>query len=140
MAITFEKVLVLKNIPLFSKASEMALADLIAVAEERTVKAGDIICDDKTENHWLYMILSGTAHLKEGKTVVGELGARQVFGETTVLSPAPLPYQVVAHDKVTLLRVEGDQLYRMISLHPTLGKGFIGELSQRLRLAQTKNF
>lgn len=139
MAITFEKVLVLKNIPFFAKASEMALADLIAVAEERTLKAGEVIADDKTENHWLYMILAGTVHLKEGKEVVGELGPRQVFGETTVLSPAPLPYQVVAHDKVTLLRVEGDQLCRMMSLHPTLGKGFIGELSQRLRAVQMKN-
>ena len=30
MAMTFEKVLVLKNIPIFAEASEMALSDLIA--------------------------------------------------------------------------------------------------------------
>ena len=58
MAMTFEKVLVLKNIPIFADASEMALADLIASCEEKTYKAGDVIMDNKNANRYLYIILS----------------------------------------------------------------------------------
>lgn len=139
MAITFEKVLVLKNIPIFEQASEMALADLIASCEEKTYKAGDVILDNKTLSRYLYIILSGTVHVMDGETVVHELSARQFFGETTVFSPAVLPFENVAHEKTTLLRISGERLYQMMALHPTLGKGFIGELSRRLRQEQLKN-
>lgn len=137
--ITFEKVLVLKNIPFFAEASELALSDLIAVCEEHTVKSGEEITSIGEENKYLFMILSGNVHvLDKDDNLLSEYGARQVFGDTTVLSPAILPYKSVAQTQTTFLRVSGDQLYRMMSLHPTLAKGFIGELSKRLRQEQIK--
>ena len=139
MAITFEKVLVLKNIPFFANASELALSDLIAVCEEHTVKAGETILEADHENHFLFMILSGQVHMLDGDTLIAELGARQIFGETTVMNPVPFPYRVIAQSQTTFLRVSGEQLYRMMALHPTLAKGFIGELSRRLHQEQTKN-
>lgn len=139
MSITFEKVLVLKNIPFFTNSSELALSDLIAVCEEHTVKAGETIIEAGKENHFLFMILSGQIHILDGDKLVAELGARQIFGETTVMNPAVIPYHVVAQSQTTFLRVSGEQLYRMMALHPTLAKGFIGELSQRLHREQTKN-
>ncbi len=138
MAITFEKVLVLKNISIFSEASESALSDLIASAEEKTYKAGDMIMDQDRENHYLFIILTGEVHCIDHKEVISELGARQYFGETTVLSPAILPYHVRAVSKTTLLRISGSRLYQMMALHPSLAKGFIGELSKRLRQEQVK--
>ena len=86
------------------------------------------------------MILLGNIHVidMEGNLIT-EVGARQVFGETTVMSPAILPYRVVAQTQTTFLRVSGDQLYRMMALHPSLAHGFIGELSKRLRQLQIEN-
>ena len=138
--ITYEKVLVLKNIPFFADASELALSDLIAACDEHTVKAGETIVEMGTENKFLFMVLAGTLHvLNDKKELLSEIGPRQVFGDTTVMSPAVLPYQVVAQTQTTFLRIGGDQLYRMLALHPSLAKGFIGELSKRLRQAQLKN-
>lgn len=139
MSITFEKVLVLKNIPIFSSASEMALADLAVACEEKTYKAGEVIVDSKTANRYLYIILSGAVRVVDGDNVVHELNARQFFGETTVFSPAILPFENIAHEKTTVLRIGSDKLYQMMALHPSLGKGFIGELSRRLRQEQLKN-
>ena len=137
--ITFEKVLVLKNIPFFSDASELALSDLISVCEEQTGKAGEVIAELGKENRYLYMILSGNVHILDSNSeLIAEYGARQVFGDTTVMSPAILPYQITAQTQTTFLRVSGEQLYRMMALHPTLAFGFIGELSKRLRLEQIK--
>ena len=138
--ITYEKVLVLKNIPFFAEASELALSDLIAVCEEHTVKTGDVILESGQENKHLFMILAGTVHIIGAEeNLISEVGARQVFGETTVLSPAILPYRIQAQTQTTFLKVSGDQLYRMMALHPSLAYGFIGELSKRLRQEQMKN-
>ena len=138
--ITYEKVLVLKNIPFFSDASELALSDLISVCDEHTVKADEVILEIGTENKYLFMILSGNVHIiGSDRHLITEVGARQVFGETTVLSPAVLPYRIMAQTQTTFLKVSGDQLYRMMALHPSLAFGFIGDLSKRLRQAQIKN-
>lgn len=136
--ITFEKVLVLKNIPFFEEASELALSDLIMACEEYTFKAGDVIFEEGFENKYLFMILSGTVHLKYQGNLMTELGGRQMFGDTTVLSPAIVPYRAEAQSMTTLLRISGDQLYRVMAMHPSLAKGFIGELSKRLRQEQLK--
>lgn len=139
MSMTFEKVLVLKNIPIFEQATEMALADLISVCQERSYKAGEIILDTETENKFLYIILSGSVRVMDKDEVVHELGPRQFFGETTVLKPACLPFESMAHEKTTVLRIESEKLYQMMALHPSLAKGFMGELSKRLRQEQLKN-
>ena len=138
--ITYEKVLVLKNIPFFAEASELALSDLIAVCEECTAKADEVILESGQENKYLFMILSGNVHvIGDDDHLITEIGARQVFGETTVLSPALLPYRIQAQTQTTFLKVSGDQLYRMMALHPSLAFGFIGELSKRLRQTHIKN-
>ncbi len=139
MSSTFEKVLILKNISIFEEASEMALSDLITVAEEKTYKTGDDIIRDGIENTYLYIILSGSVICTDKNGIVTELGPRQYFGETTVLCPAVIPYTIKANDKTIILRINGDRLYQMISLHPSIAHGFIGELSKRLRQGQFKN-
>lgn len=118
---------------MFEKASEMALSDLIAASDEKTYKAGESLVDEDKENTYLFIILSGSVHCIDKDNVVTEFGPRQFFGETTVLSPAIIPYQIKANEKTTVLRISGHRLYQMMSLHPSIAKGFIGELSRRLR-------
>lgn len=139
MSDTFEKVLVLKNISLFEEASETALSDLIAVSEEKTYKAGEDLIRSGIENTYLYIILSGSVFCTDKDGVVTELGPRQFFGETTVLCPAVIPYEIKANANTSVLRVSGNHLYQMISLHPSIAYGFIGELSKRLRQGHVKN-
>lgn len=133
MSITFEKVLVLKNIPMFENASEMALSDLIAASEEKTYKSGDVMIDNEKENSFLFIVLFGKAVTIQEGEVIQEYAPRQIFGETTVLSPAVLPFPIKALEKTIVLKISGHRLYQVMSLHPSIAKGFIGELSKRLR-------
>lgn len=133
MSITFEKVLILKNIPMFENASEMALSDLIAASEEKTYKAGDVLIDNEKENSFLFIILQGKAGSFQEGEVVQEFTTRQILGETTVLSPAVLPNPIKAIEKTIVLKISGHRLYQVMSLHPSIAKGFIGDLSKRLR-------
>ena len=137
--ITYEKVLVLKNIPLFEKASELALSDLISVAQEQMLKSGEVLLSEKQENNFLYIVLSGSLELCSGKKVIQEFGPRQIIGETTVFSPASLPGTISAADKTFVLKISAEQLYRVMALHPTLAFSFLEELSRRVRLAEKKD-
>ena len=137
--ITYEKVLVLKNVVLFEKASELALSDLISVAEEKMLKAGEILLPKNQENHFLYIVLSGLLERIENKKVVQEFGPRQLIGETSVFSPAVLEGEVKAKEKTFLLKIAPDQLYRVMALHPTLAFSFLEELSRRVRLSEKKD-
>lgn len=137
--ITYEKVLVLKNILLFEKASELALSDLISVSEEHMLKAGEVLLPAGQDNTFLYVILSGALEMVESKKVIQEFGPRQLIGETTVFSPAPLKGEVRAKERSFLLKIASDQLYRVMALHPTLAYSFLEELSRRVRLSEKKD-
>lgn len=133
MSGTFEKVLILKNVTLFENVSESALSDLIMAAEEKTYKPEENILNQKHENHYLFVVLAGLVVCEDDKGTVTEFGPRQFFGETTVLCPAIIPYRIKAAEQTTLLKISGNKLYQVMALHPSLAKGFIGELSRRLR-------
>ena len=133
MSGTFEKVLILKNVSLFETVSESALSDLIMAAEEKTYKSGEEIISRSLENHYLFIVLNGLIQCVDDKGSVTEFGPRQFFGEATVLCPAVIPYDLKAVEQTTLLRISGNKLYQVMALHPSLAKGFIGELSRRLR-------
>ena len=137
--ITYEKVLVLKNVPLFENASELALSDLISVAEERMLKPGEVFLTEKQENTFLYVVLSGLVEMIHHKQVVQEFGPRQLIGEVTVFSPASLNAELKAKEKTFVLRISAEQLYRVMALHPTLAFSFLEELSRRVRLAEKKD-
>ncbi len=134
--ITYEKVLLLKNVPLFEKASELALSDLISEAQEKTLKEGETLLEASQENNHLFLILTGQLNLEQKDTDDVELGPRQMVGETTVFNPAPLGVKVVAHKKTVLLKWTSDQLYTVMSLHPSLAKAFLGTLSHRLKMLE----
>ena len=133
--ITYEKVLVLKNIVLFEKASELALSDLIQAATEKTLKTGDVLLKENQENDALYIVLGGMLELITPEKENHFIAARQMLGETTVFSPAKLG-KVVAKEKTVLLKLTSDKLYGLMALHPSLAYAFLGTLSHRLRMAQ----
>ena len=117
----------------------LALSDLISVAEEEMLKAGETLLESDQENRFLYVVLSGLLEMQENKTPIQEFGPRQIIAETTVFSPAPLPGIITAKKKTILLRISADQLYRIMALHPTLAFSFLEELSRRVRLNEKKD-
>ena len=136
MSITFEKVLVLKNVPMFSGVSEIALADLISASEEKTYKVGEVLLEVGQESKAMYIILSGLVIFEHNGNVVRDLGPRFVFGEETVFSSMPSREKIIAREKTHLLMIESDRLMQMMALHSSLARRFLRELSLRI---QSKN-
>ena len=133
--ITYEKILVLKNIVLFEKASELALSDMVQAATEKTLKENDVLLKADQENDALYIVLAGQLEITTPDKEKQILLPRQMLGETTVFAPAKLG-KVVAKEKTTLLKLSADKFYGLMALHPSLAYAFLGTLSHQLRMAQ----
>ena len=139
MRLTLEKVLVLKNIAAFAEASESALSDLIYASEEVAYPAGHEIVAKGSRNHYLYILLYGRVAVKDGETVLSEAETHQVFGELTALDPASVDVNVVAEEETIALRISSENLYEIMTLHPSIAKGIIKVLVSRLKVIDNRH-
>ncbi len=139
MRLTLEKVLVLKNIAAFAEASESALSDLIYASEEVAYPAGHEIVAKGSRNHYLYILLYGRVAVKDGETVLSEAETHQVFGELTALDPASVDVSVVAEEETIALRISSENLYEIMTLHPSIAKGIIKVLVSRLKVIDNRH-
>lgn len=122
MRLTLEKVLILKDVPLFAGIPEATLSDIIAASEEITVMIGtDLIREGEAWND-MYIILQGQIRFHKNGTTVREYNALDVFGELTALDPAPADVTVTALEDTTLFKISGPALYRLMNEHKALGK------------------
>ncbi|MBQ4472382.1 MAG: cyclic nucleotide-binding domain-containing protein [Alphaproteobacteria bacterium] len=126
MLITIEKVLVLKQIPLFKTVSNMALSDLMAVSEEQTLKKEMVLVEGTKQNRVVYFILSGSAASERGKI----FGAHEAVGLDSVFWVSPARETIKTTEDCVVLKVARDKLYRMMALHPSLATALLHELSR----------
>ena len=131
MLVTIEKVLLLKQIPQFKTVSNLALSDLMAVSVELTVKKGEELIRAGEPNKYMYFLLSGSL-TEEGDKVKTTIEAKAVVGLNSVFLITAAKKRVVTKEKCTLLRVEREQLYRMMALHPSLATTILNELSSMI--------
>ncbi len=133
MRLTLEKILVLKNVPLFAGVPEPALSDFIAASEEIAAMEGtDIIRTGEMWSH-LYIILQGQVRLHRDGRTVSEFSNYGVLGELSALDPAPSAVTVTAVEDTTMFRISGDALYRLMNEHKSIERSVISSLCRQLR-------
>lgn len=133
MRLTLEKVLILKNIPLFSGIPEAALADIINASEETAamigtdiVKAGDLWND-------LYIILQGQVRAHRNGQTLREFDALTTFGELAALDAETADMTITALEDTTMFKLDGAALYRLMNEHKSLERNMFKTLCRRLR-------
>ena len=131
MRLTLEKVLILKNVPLFAGIPEATLSDIVAASEEITVMIGmDLIREGEAWND-MYIILQGQIRFHKNGTTVREYNA---------LDPAPADVTVTALEDTTLFKISGPALYRLMNEHKALGKNIIRMLCRRIKSMRAQTF
>lgn len=133
MQLTLEKILVLKQIPLFSDVPEPALADFIASSEEIVVVAGsDLI---KKDELWqdMFVLLQGQIRISKDGEKIAEFLNHSVFGEIYALDPQSSDFTVTALEDSTLFRISGDALYQLMNEHKSIGRSIISSLCRYVR-------
>ena len=133
MRLTLEKVLILKNIPLFAGIPEAALSDIINASEETASMIGtDIVKEGEIWND-LYIILQGQVRAHRNGQTLREFNALTTFGELAALDAETADMTITALEDTTMFKLTGPALYRLMNEHKSLEKNLIKTLCERLR-------
>jgi CRP/FNR family cyclic AMP-dependent transcriptional regulator len=138
--ITMEKLLVLKSADLFKKTEDEALLELAMLASQAHFLSGETIFKKGDVGTCMFVIVEGRVKVHDGDNMLAELGPGEVFGEMAALSPEVRIATVTAMEDVTLLKIEREIIYEVMSLNSGLAQGIIEVLCQRARsLARLAN-
>lgn len=151
MLLTIEKVLILKSVPIFASVPEGQLVDLATIAEAVEYSEGEVILNQGDLGTSMYIVVDGRVRIFEGvndggSQVMAEkelaiVGTRAVFGELAALDPEPRAASVQALEDCTLLRLDGESLYDLMSGNREMTRGIVHVLCDytRQNLSRAKN-
>ena len=133
MLLTIEKVLILKSVPIFASVPEAELVDLATIVESEDFSEGEVIIREGDLGTSMYIVASGKVRLFTHNTELGTLGNRAVFGELAALDPESRAASIEALEDCTLLRLEGESLYELMSSNREVTRGIIRVLCDYTR-------
>jgi len=133
MLLTIEKVLILKSVKIFSSVPEAQLVDLATIVESVEYDAGEQIVTQGDLGSSMYIVANGKVRVFEGEKELGILGSRAVFGELAALDPEPRAASVEALEDCTLLRLDGESLYDLMSGNKEVTRGIVHVLCDYAR-------
>ncbi len=128
MAGVLDKVLLLRDVPLFQGLSGEELYPVAEIATVESVEPGATVVSQGDASDDLYVVAEGeVAVIKDGETI-GEMGAGKAFGELGVLDGAPRAATIRAKVACRLLRIPRVELEGLLDESPELAKGIIRTL------------
>ncbi|MBV1877655.1 MAG: cyclic nucleotide-binding domain-containing protein [Pseudomonadales bacterium] len=133
MLLTIEKTLILKSVKILSSVPEAQLTDLATIAETRDFAAGEVIIRQGELGTSMYIVARGKVRISDATKELGLLGERTVFGELAALDPEPRAATVEAVEDCTLLRIDGESLYELMSGNKEVTRGIIQTLCEYTR-------
>lgn len=130
---------ILERHPLLAHLPPERLSRLAREGEVETWKGGEDIVAEGSLGDALFLILSGEVAVhRDGKTFA-TLGAGDVFGEMSMVEPAPRSASVSAMSPTFLFRLPHDSLHRLLVDDPETASALLVQivktLSERLRRA-----
>ncbi len=130
---------ILERHPLLAHLPPERLSRLAREGEVETWKGGEDIVAEGSLGDALFLILSGEVAVhRDGKTFA-TLGAGDVFGEMSMVEPAPRSASVSAMSPTFLFRLPNDSLRRLLVDDPETAAALLVQivktLSERLRRA-----
>ncbi len=137
MLSTFEKVLILKSVDIFSETPEDALAEVAAILDDVELKPGDTLFNKGDVGNAMFIIVTGKIHIYDGERSLAKLGERDIFGELTLLDAEPRSAAAAALEPTRLFKLHQETFYELMADYPQIARGIIKALSRRLR-AQNK--
>ena len=136
---TLDKIVFLKQVPLFQDISVEELGRIASIAHEKTYQDGDSLIKQGETSQSLFVIIEGQVEVS-GKNdngtegTIGILGSKQTIGEAGLFDDRPsLVSAHVLFEEVRVLEIIGTEAARLVRLYPDIGVGLLRSISQRLR-------
>jgi CRP/FNR family cyclic AMP-dependent transcriptional regulator len=128
----------LKTVKLFSLLDEAEVAALAAAFKVVKIAGGQEIFAAGDPGDSLYVVYSGRIELSVrdytgDKITLSEVGATELFGETSLLDLGPRSATAVATEESTLLELHRDDLVSFIKSTPSASLDLLAIMARRLR-------
>jgi CRP-like cAMP-binding protein len=130
---TVEKVLFLKTVDIFERATIEELGRIAALTEEVRFEAGETIYREGEAVDAIYIILSGRARVENNGKIVHEAGEKSLLGMLAALDFNSALHTVTATQPIHALKLNVQDFEDILSLDFELVKAVFRALAQRLR-------
>ena len=134
---SMNRLLLLKNVPLFKNLSLDELLLIDRALEQQQVLANETIYTEASWDSYLYIIAEGTVRivkqLEEEKQEIKQLSKGEYFGEVAIFDDAPRWDGAIAVQDCILLKLEKKRFISLIAQRPHIILEICRFLSQRLR-------
>ena len=131
--ITVQKILFLRNVPLFSGMPPGELSYIAGIAEEVVYPAGSPIIREGEHGDSMFLIAEGEVRIHRGEAQLAVLKRQDHFGEMSILDGEPRSASASAHTDCLLLRINQADFYDILSHHFEVALTIIRTLTRRLR-------
>ena len=134
-----EKMMLIRQVPIFADLDAEDLEELALIVEERRVDIGKDLFREGDAGDAVYLIVKGLVRVFTGgdgeraERTLSELGPGQCIGEMAVLDASPRSATVRALQRTRTLRVPGEGFKRVMSERPEMSAAIVAELVRRMR-------
>jgi CRP/FNR family cyclic AMP-dependent transcriptional regulator len=123
----------LAQIAIFAPCSKKELHDITRLTTEITVPAGQVLTTEGERGHEFAIVLSGTATVSQGGTVVATLDQGGHYGEMALIDDGPRTATIVAASPMSLAVVGPQEFRQLLEDVPALAHAIMRGLARRLR-------
>ena len=139
----FDRILLLKRSPVFSRVATDDLRHVAQALEEEHYFTGDRIFEINAQGDHLYLLVSGRVGISldtdsSSRNFIATLGPGDCFGEMNLLDDQPRSATAHVLEDSTVLALAKARLRGLILSYPELSIGMLRSLSLRLREANAR--
>lgn len=132
-----ERILLLREVPLFKTLNDNDLGQLADLAEEKFFDPGDRLMIQNEYSSELYIIANGEVEIRvfsdEGEKHISTIGNGDYLGEMAILDGAPRSASAYAKTKTRTLSINGSSFHAILRDRPTVALAVLSDLSKRIR-------
>ncbi|MEM1158574.1 MAG: cyclic nucleotide-binding domain-containing protein [Verrucomicrobiota bacterium] len=126
-----------RDVPLFHGLSDDALLVIFVAAEEHIFRNGEVVVKEGEEGEELFLIGRGTVEVainfgSTQQTTVGQLGAKDFFGEMCLIEPTSRSATVFATETTFLYSIKSSTLNKIYQIWPEHQTTIMSNLSRGL--------
>jgi signal transduction histidine kinase len=128
---------IIGSVPLFAGLDAEQVTQLCRQSRRVTIKAGDLVIEEGSPGHALFIILSGelevSKHDDGHDLVLATRKAGEFLGEMSLIERSPRTASARATRNGELLEIDASALQGLIETSPTIGTAILRTMAGRLR-------
>ena len=135
--ILVQRILFLKNVPLFSTMPPDTLAWVAEAADETSCPSGQVIFEKDSQGDSMYVIADGSVRIHDGDKTLASLPSGAFFGELSILDGETRSASATAETDCLLLVIRQDSFRRILSKQFDVTENLLKILVRRIREQST---